>query len=63
MQGQQVSVLVDSGATHNFIDAQMVEQRGIHIETFEGFSVLLAGDMMMQCTKYVPSLTVTMVNY
>eukprot|EP00253_Pinus_taeda_P002225 PITA_02225 len=27
VRGQRVSVLVDSGATHNFIDAQMVEQR------------------------------------
>ena len=29
VRGQRVSVLVDSGATHNFIDAQMVERRGI----------------------------------
>jgi hypothetical protein len=29
IRSQRVSILVDSGATHNFIDAQMVEQRGI----------------------------------
>ena len=29
IRGQRVSALVDSGATHNFIDAQMVERRGI----------------------------------
>ena len=34
--GQQVSVFVDSGATHNFIDAQMVERRGIQTESFDG---------------------------
>ena len=35
--GQRVSVLVDSGATHNFIDSQLVKKRGIHMEDFEGF--------------------------
>ena len=29
VRGKRASVLVDSGATHNFINAQMVEQRGI----------------------------------
>eukprot|EP00253_Pinus_taeda_P027576 PITA_27576 len=29
--GQRVSVLVDSGATHNFIDAQMVERRELSV--------------------------------
>lgn len=47
VQRQRVSMLVDSGATHNFIDAQMVERRGIHTETFEGFSVLVLGDRTM----------------
>ena len=32
VQGQRVSVLVDSGATQNFIDAQMVQRRGITTE-------------------------------
>ena len=41
VRGQRVSVLVDSGATHNFIDAQMVERRGIQTEGFDGFSVLV----------------------
>eukprot|EP00253_Pinus_taeda_P006266 PITA_06266 len=43
--GQQVSVLVDSAAAHNFIDAQMVERRelsvmmGIYTLTFQFFVV------------------------
>ena len=41
VHGQRVSVLVDSGATEKFIDAQMVEWRGIPIESFDGFSVLV----------------------
>lgn len=58
-----MSILVDSGATYNFIDAHLVERRGIQITTFEGFSVLVLGDKTIQCTRYVPSMTLTMRNY
>jgi len=61
--GQHVSVLVDSGATHNFIDAYMVEQRGIQTESSDGFSVLVPGDQTMTCAPYVPELLVTMGTY
>ena len=63
IRGQRVSVLVDSGATHNFIDAQMVERRGIPTESFDGFSVLVPGAQTMQCARYVPELAVTMGTY
>ena len=63
VHGQRVSVLVDSGATHNFIDAQMVEWRGIQIESFDGFPVLVPGDQTMVCAQYVPELLVTMGTY
>eukprot|EP00253_Pinus_taeda_P036497 PITA_36497 len=63
VRGQRVSVLVDSGTTHNFIDAQMVEQRGIQTESFDGFSVLVPGDQTMTCARYVPELSVTMGTY
>ena len=52
IMGQRVSMLIDSGATHNFIDAQLVQMRGIHMEEFEGFLVLLPGAMTLQCAKY-----------
>eukprot|EP00253_Pinus_taeda_P033610 PITA_33610 len=63
VRGQQVSVLVDSGATHNFINAQMVEWRGIQTESFDGFSVLVPGDQTMTCARYVPEFSVTMGTY
>eukprot|EP00253_Pinus_taeda_P027462 PITA_27462 len=63
VRGQRVSVLVDSGATHNFIDAQMVERRGIQTESFDGFSVLVPRDQTMTCARYVPELSVTMGTY
>ena len=55
--------MVDSGATHNFIDAQLVQRRAIPTDDFEGFSVLVPGDRTMQCMHYVPSLLVTMGTY
>jgi len=63
VQGQKVSVLVSSGATHNFIDAQLVQRRGLTTTEFEGFLVLVPGDHTIQCTRYVPSLTIVMGNY
>jgi len=41
----------------------MVLRRGITIEEFEGFLVLVPSDRTMQCTCYVPALIVTMGNY
>lgn len=63
VQGQHVSALVDSGTSHNLIDAQMVQRRGITTKEFEEFSVPVSKDMTMQCNRYVPTLTVTMGNY
>ena len=59
----RVSILVDSGATHNFIDAQLVQRREIPTDAFEGFFVLVPEDRTMQCMHYVPSLSVTMGTY
>lgn len=58
-----MSILVDSRHTHNFIDAQLVQRRGLTTTEFEGFSVLVPDDRIVQCTRYVPSLTVVMGNY
>ena len=63
VRGQQLSILVDSGATHNFIDAQMVEWRGIQTASFDGFSVLVPGDQTIQCARYVSEVAVTMGTY
>lgn len=63
VQGQRVSVLVDRGATHNFIDAQLVEQRNIPTESFDGFPVLVPGARTMQCARYVPALALTTGTY
>lgn len=60
---ERVSILIDSGATHNFIDSQLVQRREIPTDSFEGFSILVLVDRTMQCMYYVPSLSVTMGTY
>lgn len=34
VEGKRVSILANNGATHDFIEAQIVDQRGIQMETF-----------------------------
>ena len=55
-QGQKVMVLVDGGATHNFIDATLVERRKLQVETFDGFTVIILGNNSMDYTKWIPKL-------
>ena len=61
--GQRASVLVDGGATNNFIDAEMVEKIRIPNEPFDGFTVVILGHNTMQCKTWVPKLQVTIANY
>jgi hypothetical protein len=50
MQGQRVTMLIDGGATHNFIDATLVTRRQIPTEEFEGFEVVVVDGYNMMCT-------------
>ena len=43
LQGQKVSVLIDGGASHNFIDSSLLQRRHISTVEFEGFRVEVAG--------------------
>ena len=63
VHGHRVGVLVDGGATHNFIDAAWVAKRGVSIEKFEGFTVAVAGNSSMECNYWIPKLNITLGNY
>jgi predicted aspartyl protease len=41
LQGHKVTILIDGGASHNFINNNMVERRGISTEEFNGFIVVI----------------------
>ena len=63
LQGHQIVVLIDSGATHNFIDASLVNKRQIPLEDFEGFSVMVADGRKIACTQWIPQLSIMMGNH
>jgi hypothetical protein len=60
LQGQRVSVLIDGGASHNFIDSTLVKRRHIPTVEFEGFRVEVAGGNTMPCDRYIPGLNLTL---
>jgi hypothetical protein len=60
LQGQKVSVLIDGGASHNFIDSALLQRRHIPMVEFEGFKVEVARESTMPCNKYIPGMKLTL---
>ena len=60
---QKITVLVDGGATHNFIDSSLVERRRLLIESFEGFTVVIPGNNTMECNRWIPNMQVNISDY
>jgi predicted aspartyl protease len=63
VQGHQITSLIDSGATHNFIDAALANMKGISTEEFKGFNVEVADGYTLECTHMIRGLHVTLGNY
>jgi hypothetical protein len=63
VQGQRETVLIDGGASHNFIDIAMVERRRLPTVEFEGFLVEVAGDRTIACDRYIPQMNLTLGRY
>jgi hypothetical protein len=60
LQGQKVSVLIDGGDSHNFIDSALLQRRHIPDVEFEGFRVEVAGGRTMPCDRYIPGMKLTL---
>jgi len=56
-------MLIDGGASHNFIDVAMVARRHIPTIDFEGFLVEVAGGRTMACGRYIPHMSLTLGRY
>jgi hypothetical protein len=59
-QGKKVSVSIDGGASHNFIDSTLLKRRHIPMVGFEGFKVEVAGGSTMPCDRYIPGMRLTL---
>jgi hypothetical protein len=57
---QKVSVLIDGGSLHNFIDSALLERRHIPTVEFEGFGVEVAGGRTIPCDRYIPGMKLTL---
>jgi hypothetical protein len=60
LQGQRVSVLIDGGASHNFIDVALLNRRLIPRVEFEGFKVEVVGGSSMPCDRYNQGLKLSL---
>jgi hypothetical protein len=60
LQGHRVSVLIDGGASHNFIDSALLKRRHVPTVEFEGFKVEVAGGGTMPCDRYIPGMRLTL---
>jgi hypothetical protein len=60
LQGQKVSVLIDGGASHNFIDSALLQRRHIPTVEFEGLKVEVAGGSTMPCNRYILGMKLTL---
>jgi hypothetical protein len=60
LQGQKVSIWIDGGASHNFIDSTLLRRRRIPTIEFEGFKVEVTGGSTMSCDRYIPGMKLTL---
>jgi hypothetical protein len=60
LQGKKVLVLIDGGASHNFIDSSLLQRRHIPTMEFEGFRVEVARGHTMPCDRYIQGMKLTL---
>jgi len=60
LQGHKVTILIDSGATHNFIDEGLVTRMKLKPNNFERFNVIVADGFTILCTRRIQQLDITL---
>jgi len=63
LHGQRIKILIDGGASHNFIDVALVSRRHLLTVEFEGFLVEVEGGNTMPCDRYIPQMSLTLGRY
>ena len=57
VQGQQIHILIDSGSTHNFINAFTAEKLGCKMSANPAITVTVANGDRIQCDKIRVGMT------
>ena len=60
LNGKKVIVLVDSGASHNYIDEKLVNRMKLKTEKFKDFTTIQATGSLVRCTKVIPQQEITL---
>ncbi|GAU30089.1 hypothetical protein TSUD_392450 [Trifolium subterraneum] len=55
-----ITVLIDSGSTHNFIQDRIAKQLGLKLEPAQEFQVLVGNGEELQCSYFCPNLAITL---
>lgn len=63
LKGQKVIALIDLGASHNFINKDLVVKRRLKIQKFKGFKVIMGNGTIDQCMEIIPQLEISLNNY
>lgn len=56
-------MLIDSGATHNFIDKDLVPKRRLMVEDFSRFKMIIAEDFTIPCIEVIRQLKISLGDY
>lgn len=62
IRGREVVVLIDGGATHNFIAEEVVKELKISVETMDAYGVVLGTGGVVQATSVCKDVNLTIAN-
>ena len=63
IDNNKVLVLIDNGATHNFIDEGFVKEKGFKTKEFQGFEVVIGNEKPTLIHKMVEKIKVNLGDY
>ncbi|XP_057871153.2 uncharacterized protein LOC131077629 isoform X2 [Cryptomeria japonica] len=63
LQGHKVTVLINSGATHNFIDADLVSKKGLDVKKLDGVNVMLGNGRIIPCNGQIQQPNLLLGSY
>ena len=57
IKNQLISILIDTGSTHNFVDQEVVKKLRVRLKNIQSFMVTVANSDKLKAQQRCPSLT------